>query len=672
MSAESGAQKSTSVKAALDYAVATHIGQRREENQDSFGFLLNDGFACFVVADGMGGASGGAQASAMAVRTLEDRMSRNTSEVMIERVRDAVLRANQEIFKKGKANPSLEGMGTTLSGFVITLEGLLLFNVGDSRVYRIRGNTITQLSNDHTLVSELLNTGALTQEQASRSPVSHMLTRSVGPAAMVEVDCQYLDEPPRADDIYLICSDGLYNTISSAEIGYVVGEYRLNDALEHLVALANMRGGADNITGILVECGTQFPRSEMVTTAEDSAEEAAQATRRNIVHIDLAEAAAADTFSKVKKEVDISAEILWGAHKDNRRAAKLEKDEITTDPLVSRPPIDTISQRALMLFGLVFCSAMVAAVWINHLDSQASPAPYVSTYRKDQMILDLSNGREVRKESLVDRQDAEEQSSRRRELTARLQRSAPELSAANQFEVRRARLQRSRDRLKAQLESIDKPIEPEVLQNQKDLEIRRAEIGDKVHAVDLEIEKLDRQLVQWRRRLQDIEEIDTVNLASELAPFSEVIARGKAEFEQITWRYLRELEGQRIDPSNQEIRARVEGLIGERNLKLSELAQLSRGVIEGMIARDSREQGLLLIQQDVLREDEREILAEVEYMRVRLNGSIEDRSTLSATLRRQLEILERQLQEMLSPAESQTSASYSSMQHSASGAPTSL
>jgi protein phosphatase len=158
------------------------------------------------------------------------------------------------IHSKAIANRDFQGMGTTSSALLLLPEGALIAHVGDSRVYRIRGGRIDQLSFDHSLVWELVRRNHLTSEQARLSVPKNVITRSLGPEAEIEVDI----EGPLAvetGDVYLLCSDGLSGPVEDPELGAFAGRFHPEDACRYLVNLANLRGGLDNITVIVVRIG---------------------------------------------------------------------------------------------------------------------------------------------------------------------------------------------------------------------------------------------------------------------------------------------------------------------------------------------------------------------------------------------------------------------------------
>ena len=237
---------------AIIYSAGTDVGMRREENQDSYGIMLGEGYRLFIVADGMGGVKGGSIASNLAIAVVERRL-RDRAFLTADDVVEALKISNEEVFKRGNTDSSLNGMGTTFVALFVTPQGVYTIHVGDSRAYQISGGGIHQLTEDHTLVQELVRSGAITPEQAEHHPVAHMLTRSIGPADAVDIDCNLIQRPVRQNDRFLLCSDGLYNLVTEPEIAEICSEFSTDDAVQSLIDLANERGGTDNITIIIAD-----------------------------------------------------------------------------------------------------------------------------------------------------------------------------------------------------------------------------------------------------------------------------------------------------------------------------------------------------------------------------------------------------------------------------------
>jgi len=242
---------------------ATDVGRRREQNEDAF--LVDLHTSLFIVADGMGGHAGGGTASRIAVRTIQERVRAafdaspqsfrsptvaDASHLPVL-LRLAVEAACKAIYGAAQEDPSLAGMGTTVTAALLVGRSAFVAHVGDSRCYLLRNGRIFQISEDHSLVNEQLKSGAITEEEARQSRFRNIITRSVGFEEEVQVDVVGMEVEP--GDALLICCDGLSNMITDAEILEVVTGTRLAEAPERLVALANERGGDDNITVIVVQ-----------------------------------------------------------------------------------------------------------------------------------------------------------------------------------------------------------------------------------------------------------------------------------------------------------------------------------------------------------------------------------------------------------------------------------
>ena len=243
----------------------TDVGRRREQNEDSF--LVDPEAALFIVADGMGGHAGGATASSLAVRTIQERVrsaravaptsfsSPSSAEaghfpVVLRLAVEAACRA---IYTAAREEPSLAGMGTTVTAALVVGRSAFVAHVGDSRCYLVRGDRIFQLSEDHSLVNEQLKAGAITEEEAKQSRFRNIITRSVGFEEEVVVDVVGLDLEP--GDTLVLCCDGLSNMVGDAEILDLASRLPVSESPDRLVALANERGGDDNITVIVVKVG---------------------------------------------------------------------------------------------------------------------------------------------------------------------------------------------------------------------------------------------------------------------------------------------------------------------------------------------------------------------------------------------------------------------------------
>lgn len=232
---------------------------RRANNQDSMASLpaksadrFNDRGHLFVVADGMGAHAAGELASRMATETIAMHYFRSGSSDAIDALRAAVLESNAEIHRRGQQNPEFHNMGTTASSLALLPVGAVVAHVGDSRVYRLRGGTLEQLTFDHSLVWEMHASGQVHPDSAlSQSIPKNVITRSLGPNARVEVDVEG-PFPVEKGDRFLLCSDGLTGLVEDVEIGTLMDCLPEDLAARVLIDLANLRGGSDNTTVIIV------------------------------------------------------------------------------------------------------------------------------------------------------------------------------------------------------------------------------------------------------------------------------------------------------------------------------------------------------------------------------------------------------------------------------------
>ena len=229
------------------YAGVTDPGRRRRGNEDAY--VAEPPF--FAIADGMGGAQAGEVASGLAAAVLEEATGDERGE---ERVASLIQEANRRVFQRSVEDAATSGMGTTMTVALLdNSDGTIAFgHVGDSRAYRIRGRELEQLTDDHSLVGELVRIGRLSPEEAETHPQRSVITRALGTEADVDVDTFTTQAEP--EDIYLLCSDGLTDMISTQEILSVVeGSRDLEEAARSLVDAANAGGGEDNITVVLFQ-----------------------------------------------------------------------------------------------------------------------------------------------------------------------------------------------------------------------------------------------------------------------------------------------------------------------------------------------------------------------------------------------------------------------------------
>jgi len=231
------------------YAGRTDTGRKRRRNEDSYVIAP----PLFAVADGMGGAQGGEVASKLAAAALEDTdPGRLTGPA---RVASLIQEANRRVHERSSVDPATSGMGTTMTVALVESEGVVIGHVGDTRAYRVRDGRIQQLTDDHSLVNELLKSGKLSPEEAETHPQRSVITRAVGTDPDVDVDSFIVDA--RDGDVFLICSDGLTAMVDDEDILHVVehNHDNLDQVTKLLVAAANRGGGEDNITVVTFGIG---------------------------------------------------------------------------------------------------------------------------------------------------------------------------------------------------------------------------------------------------------------------------------------------------------------------------------------------------------------------------------------------------------------------------------
>jgi PPM family protein phosphatase len=231
----------------VDAAYLADIGRARSENQDACGaFCDAQGNRLFVVADGMGGHQGGATASRICVQTL-GRTFETAAAPLRQRLHDGIVDASDAIHAAAEEDPSLGEMGTTVVALTLGTDGdAWVAWVGDSRMYRLRAGAIERLTEDHSIIAELVRRSIIRPEEAASHPRRSELLRCIGPSTQLEVDLKRVDV---ADgDRFLLCSDGLWGHVGDSEIASIVSSETPERAVTRLVELANQRGGLDNIT----------------------------------------------------------------------------------------------------------------------------------------------------------------------------------------------------------------------------------------------------------------------------------------------------------------------------------------------------------------------------------------------------------------------------------------
>lgn len=248
---------------AIEFASVSDKGRKRPHNEDSS--VTDTGVGLALVADGMGGYKAGEVASAIAAKSVLDGMRESGGKPRTRRagpeaqassaeallIRECIQAANRHIFDTAHSIPQCHGMGTTIVAALFSDGRVTLAHVGDSRIYRFRGDELKQVTNDHSLVQELIDRGFFTPEEAQANTPKNLVTRALGIDEQVEVDVQEMETLP--GDIFLLCSDGLNDMVTDEEIRLTLSKYsaNLSQAAHELVRQANEGGGKDNVSVVL-------------------------------------------------------------------------------------------------------------------------------------------------------------------------------------------------------------------------------------------------------------------------------------------------------------------------------------------------------------------------------------------------------------------------------------
>lgn len=261
----------TDLSSMIEIATATHPGMVRSHNEDSIAADAAAGLA--VLADGMGGYNAGEVASGIAVAMISAELKKALTAITGDLdaataeklVGEHAVRANNAIFQASQSQPQYAGMGTTLVVALWHDNRMVVGHIGDSRLYRMRAGKLEQVTRDHSLLQEQIDSGLITKEQARHSQNKNLVTRAVG--IDPEVDAEVHSYPVEAGDIYLLCSDGLNDMVTDEDMELTLASLQANLPLaaEQLVQQANDNGGRDNVSVILVRVLKSFPaRSGLV------------------------------------------------------------------------------------------------------------------------------------------------------------------------------------------------------------------------------------------------------------------------------------------------------------------------------------------------------------------------------------------------------------------------
>jgi PPM family protein phosphatase len=324
----------------VEEAGLTHVGRQRHTNEDR----LYESPPLFAVADGMGGARAGEVASQLAVDEFAEHADGGGGAAE-EWLAQVVRAANRKIYELAQADESRAGMGTTLTAALVGEHEITLAHVGDSRAYRFRDDELERLTQDHSLVEELMRMGKLSAEDAESDPRRSIITRALGPEPEVEVEtCTY---PAKDGDVYLLCSDGLTGMVPEERLAEILrSRSSLAQAAQALVDDANARGGKDNITVILFKLGQEVSATTEVDSDTLSGSEDVPTVPGDTVVLDVTEAQAA-------RRVDAPEQVST--------ATMIRPAIEAPPPQGPGPPAPPQRRRKLALAGIVVVIVIAAA-----------------------------------------------------------------------------------------------------------------------------------------------------------------------------------------------------------------------------------------------------------------------------------------------------------------------
>ncbi len=673
----------SNILSAIKYAAGTDIGKRREENQDSFGVVENDQFRLFIVADGMGGVKGGAIASGLAIKVIEEGL-KDKQELNAEIIKEAVAKANTQIFDRGAQDQGLAGMGTTLVGIAFVGLRMYLLNVGDSRLYRVRGGRIKQLSEDHTLVRELLKTGAITPDQAENHPVAHMLTRSLGPTPSVEIDCWLCDDGPARGDIYVLCSDGLYNLVGERDLLQLLREHSIDESIQRAIALANERGGTDNITAIMAQIGEdypvgpeEFPEVEDSIGLEDTVE--LYLSRDQIAEaVDELETNGVDSSVAPSSETNASNPVIEGQIEiekiSPRDSGKQEKKSTTETKQQTQQSVSQSSAlRKRVETGAVIAIALILGFfgrdwWTGNTEDAIKPQPQAvenpeRPHDYSEITSPVQRNPDLAPEKLGLKLGIDNShlvtSPPSLELLS-LDGTGSEIAGAQSSGSFRGLSSRQledivhrRDELTGVLNSIDQKLtffnEPSGASFGDKLKTalkERQDLRAKMEQVQIEIDSTSRKLAVWYGRQKRLQTSDPVDLAAEVSVTSPAVREKKEIFERATWAYLQELEVLKYNPTDAAQEQKVKNLLKVRKERLAELASEVKEGIEKEARATDHSIAKLTLERDSLKDKLSVLEQEISHLQILTGNDNQAKLKVREELVKKKEVISAELQEL--------------------------
>lgn len=579
------------VRLPLTYSAASDVGRVRSENQDSFASVRKEAYEAFIVADGMGGVEGGAIASQLAIEQFIESLNGGISR---ESLTEAIQQANIAIFQRGQEDERLAGMGTTFVALCFTQESAFLMHVGDSRAYRLRDGSLEQLTRDHTLVQELVDSGALSPQQVENHPVSHMLTRSLGPSPSVVPECQSIHSGLRKGDRFLLCSDGLYNHVQGDEIAKIIRVKGDEEAVQELVSLANARGGSDNITVLVVTIEKDMQVEHPLDSTSHSDVGSQKLSRPIVVPQPTPSQMTRRNALILSSFVAVAACIGYLLHTPATR------EEAT----LSRP-VHSAEQELM-----------------KHMERPALgvPPPPIQHVRVEERSLD----------PIADAVAASGPSV--------LETVLPSLPVRE--EEREEREREKREELIYHVGLFEASRQSQVDELLADNSGRQLEIVSEFDRCQAQLDKANRRLAVWYERKRLLEEKTPLSIAIEVAAISEGVGDLKEQFDEITWEYLRKVEALRYEPENSEIEAQLLILRGKRDDYLRKLSDKIRETIQAESLIAEKEVAELTMERDVIASQLAKLKRTEKILQVIAEGAVDERKLLQVELNEKLREIE--------------------------------
>lgn len=649
----------TSLLEYLSHGSATDVGRKRSENQDSIGIIESSHYKIYIVADGMGGVQGGAVASQLAIETFKVNIlsQQLISEALLAQ---GVQEANKAIYEKGQSNQELAGMGTTFAALAFTKNLLYVMHVGDSRAYRYRSSRLERLTHDHTLIQELVDAGALSESQAENSPVSHMLTRSLGPVDDVKPDCWKMFDGPVAGDRYLICSDGLYNLVNDDEVGQIMSLHSTDEeCCRALVNEANQRGGTDNISVVLVTVDNNYPFTfqdlpesiRLASQSEDTQE--LSRSQLNQTQTELRDAALKNgdlnrnnlrQSPELGPQVDISS-AFNNISSNNKEDNNLEDlDSIQHDQING---ISSLKYKARRFLPIVLGIAVGIVIVFNFLSSNQEYNTEINNAaitekNNDNKQLIADNTANITDNKINDEKNISDNNI---EEETPLVLSVKEIYADS--EERKANL-KERISIVNNFLNVLKGVEGSSIPNLASFKERIEKSETLLAESTKQIDIATRKLSVWHGRRRRLDTTDALSMSIEVATASDRVKEAKQAFDKVTWQYLKKVELLRYEPDGAEKQTNLAKLRQEREAELAQLARAVRiAVQEEIQATDKEIADLTLKKQEAEGQ-----LANLKYQRriVKIINSNEDqaKSETRDELERELEKLQEEY-DLLTP-----------------------